>query len=172
MLRGTEQLSAVTLEYALAPSTGIQGEERNELDDLRFLAQWTWGFSRHNSGDIYLAPDAFGDRSAFSVDEEGYAAFLAPVTGPAHSLEYGFQAAHTLCGTIAGLLVHKSLGKDADVAEVFYPERFVRTPEYDKWLRTSTRVLDALERDRNAKDERPQTMVETRVVDSILNESF
>ena len=101
---GTEHLSGVTLEYALDPSTGVQGEERKELDDLRFLAIWSWGFSRHRSGEPHLSQETFRDRSAFLVDEEGYAAFLASVTGSDASLEYGFQAARTLCGAMAGFL--------------------------------------------------------------------
>ena len=47
---GTEVFSAVVLEYALDEGTGISGEGRDVLDNLRFLAIWSWGFSSHKSG--------------------------------------------------------------------------------------------------------------------------
>lgn len=59
---GTQVFSGVVLEYALSESTGITGEDRRVLDDLRFMAKWSWGFARHKSGNPHLGQEAFADR--------------------------------------------------------------------------------------------------------------
>ncbi len=147
-VEGTEVFSAVVLEYALSSSSGIAGEERQTLDDLRFLAKWSWGFSRHQSGSPHLDQGAFADRSAFEVDEDRYRDFLAQVVNPAGSLPRGFEAAHTLCGAMAGFLTHQEFGGKAGVEESVHPDRFSETPAYREWLKTSTEELDALEVER------------------------
>lgn len=141
-IEGVQHLSAVTLVYALAPSTGLSGEARRELDDLLFFAQWTWGFSTHKSGEPSLSQEAFHDRSAFQVDTERWNAFLARATGPDQSLEDGFQAARTLCGVLAGFLNHHDQSKE--IGEVFHPERFEQTPDYGSWLQTSPQKFEEL----------------------------
>jgi len=147
----THVFSGVVLEYALAESTGLVGEERKELDDLRFLAKWSWGFSRHKSGVPHLRQEAFADRSMFIVDDERYGEFLAQLAQPAGSVQKAFQSAHTLCGAMAGFLVHKELGGKAGFEESLHPERFERAAAYHEWLQTSTDELDALEAARQEK---------------------
>jgi hypothetical protein len=149
--KGTEIFSGIVLEYALSESTGIAGEARKVLDDLRFLAKWSWGFARHRSGSPHLAGDAFKDRTAFVVEEDRYQEFLAQVVKPAGSLPNAFKAAHTLCGAMAGFLAHRELGRTADIGESLHPDRFTETPAYREWLKTSTDELDALEAARQAK---------------------
>src|SRR5437870_2472118 len=56
---GTEVFSGAVLEYALTSDSPLNAEERTELDDLRFLAIWSWGFSRHKSGQAFLPQEAF-----------------------------------------------------------------------------------------------------------------
>jgi len=148
---GTEVFSGVVLEYAMSESTAIVGEQRKVLDDLRFLAKWSWGFSRHKSGDAHLAQQAFAERSAFTVDEDRYKDFLDQLVNRTGSLEGGFKAAHLLCGAMAGFLVHKQLGTKAGIEESVYSDRFVKTTAQSEWLRSSTEELDALETERQKK---------------------
>jgi hypothetical protein len=142
---GTEVFSAVVLEYALSEEVGLQGEERKTLDDLLFLAKWSWGFSRHNSGEPYLKQEDFADRSAFVIDEAGYNSFLQSLLESCGSLQNGFNAAQTLCGTMAEFLVHEQLGGEAEMTEIVHPERFHLTVTHAVWLESSTKEFDALE---------------------------
>jgi hypothetical protein len=148
---GTHVFSGVVLEYALSETAEISGDDRADLDNLRFLAKWSWGFSLHKSGEPHLAQEAFADRSSFVVDEERYKDFLAQLIGPAGSLQKGYKAAHTLCGAMAGFLLHREGGGNAGLEESVHPERFVRTDEYSQWLQGSTEELDALEVERQKK---------------------
>lgn len=147
-VEGTEVFAGVVLEYALEASTGLTDEERQELDDLRFFSKWTWGFARHQSGEPHLAQEAFADRSAFAVDEERYTAFLNQMLARAGSLAQGFQSALTLCGVLAGFVVHTERGDQVGIGELLHPERLQLTATYDEWLRSSTEDLDALEAER------------------------
>lgn len=148
---GTEAFSAVVLEYALREVPHLSDETRKTLDNLLFLAKWSWGFSRHNSGDPHLAQDAFADRSAFSVDDSGYREFIGQIIDRTGSLTGGFRAAHALCGVMARFLQHCEPGKDAGVEELLNPERFLKTEAYDPWLRSSAEELDALEKARQER---------------------
>lgn len=148
---GTQTFSGVVLEYALSEEAGIAGAARTELDDLRFLAKWSWGFSRHKSGNPHLGQEDFADRTTFVVDEDRYQEFLAQILKPAGSLSNGFIAAHTLCGAMAGFLVHRDFGGKVDIGESVHPERFAETPAYLEWLKTPTDELDALENARQKK---------------------
>jgi hypothetical protein len=148
---GTQVFSGVVLEYALSESTGITGEDRKMLDDLRFLAKWSWGFARHKSGSSNLGQEAFEDRTAFVVEEDRFRSFLAEVLGPSGSLQDGFRGAHTLCGSMAGFLTHRELGGNAGIEESVHADRFSETPAYREWLKTSTDELDALELERHKK---------------------
>ena len=142
---GTEVLSAISLEYALSPESLLPLEARKELDDLRFLALWTWGFSKHVSGKPHLGGDVFKKRSEFAVDQPRYQDFMQPAIRHAGSLKAGFEAAHRLVGALGGLLTHLQLGATAPITEVFYPDRYGRTSEYDLWLASDTAELDSLE---------------------------
>jgi hypothetical protein len=148
---GTHVFSGTVLEYALSETTGIAGDEREVLDSLRFLAKWSWGFSRHKSGESHLAQEAFADRSMFIVDEERYKEFLAQLIGSAGSLQKAFESAHALCGAMAGFLLHREHGGTAGLEESLHPERFVRTDAYSQWLHGGTEELDALEVARQKK---------------------
>ncbi|MES2823230.1 MAG: hypothetical protein V4732_06500 [Pseudomonadota bacterium] len=141
---GTETFSAVALEYALCESTGIVGEPRKILDDVLFLAKWSWSFSKHNSGNPHLGKEAFSDREAFTVDQVRYKQFLDQTIIHAGSLENAFRAAHLLCGILAGFFTHK-LGGKVGIEESFHADRFIRAPIYQEWLESSTEELDALE---------------------------
>ncbi len=148
---GTQVFSGVVLESALDESTGIADEDRTVLDDLRFLAKWSWSFSKHRSGSPHLGQEAFADRTAFVVEDERYRDFLAEVVVPAGSLSNGFRAAHTLCGAMAGFLKHRESGEKAGIEESVHPERFSETSAYREWLKTTTDELDALEQAREQK---------------------
>lgn len=143
--KGTEHLAGLVMEYALAPETKVSGSPRAEIDDLRFFSLWTWGFSKHKSGSASLTAEDFKGRTQFVVDEERYRNSLAPWITEAGGLVEAFKGAHTLIGAMGGLLEHKTLGGRATAEESFHPERFVRTKEYDRWLREKTKPLDALE---------------------------
>jgi len=144
--KGTEQLSAAVLDYALAPTTPVPDDFRREMDELRFRCIWMWGRSRHDSGRKDLAADDFRDRSRFKVDEVGYKEFVEPVIKLGGSLEGAVRGAHTLTGAMGGLLTHNQYGAKAPLEEIFYLERFHRLPAYDQWLREDTAPLDAIER--------------------------
>ena len=150
---GTQFFSGVVLEYALSGPTGIAGEDRKTLDDLRFLAKWSWGFSRHNSGSPNLGQEDFANRTAFTVDEDRYRAFLDELLVQAGTLPNGFKAAHTLCGAMAGFLKHRDLSGHAGVEESLHSERFSETPAYSEWLTTLADELDALERERQSNSQ-------------------
>jgi hypothetical protein len=145
---GTEIFSAVALEYALACDSGIPTEARRTLDDLRFLAKWSWGFSKHKSGKPHLGGEQFEDRTQFDVDEARYQEMVQQAVRAAGSLSGAFTAAHTLSGAMGGLLTHIRFGAQASLDELFHPAQFERTSEYDVWLASSTDELDALERAR------------------------
>lgn len=142
---GTEDISAVVLEYALDEHTGIAGDERNILENLLFLAKWTWGFSSHKSGRTDLSQEDFSKHAEFDFDEKSYADFLGGVTDPAGSLVNGFRAAHTLCGTLAGFLEHDDHGTEVDVDDCFEPDKFSVTAAYGEWLDSNTAELDEME---------------------------
>jgi len=99
--KGTEQLSAVVLELALALGA-LPDDDRKALDDPLFLAKWGWGFSRHRSGDVHLAGEAFEDRSAFVMDELRHGEYLGSVIACGGSVEGAFRSAHVLCGCMGG----------------------------------------------------------------------
>jgi len=142
--KGTEQLSAVVLEFALALGA-LPDDDRKALDDPLFLAKWGWGFSRHRSGDVHLAGEAFEDRSAFVMDEQRYGEYLGSVIACGGSLKGAFRSAHVLCGCMGGLLAHKRLGSKAPLEAIFSAGDFEETPEYSKWLESDTSELDGLE---------------------------
>jgi len=146
--KGTEQLSAAVMDYALAPTTPVPEDFRRPMDELRFRCIWMWGRSRHDSDRKDLAADDFRDRSRFKVDEVGYKEFVEPVIKLGGSLEGAVRGAHTLTGAMGGLLTHNQYGAKSPLEEIFHVERFHRTPEYDRWLREDTAPLDALERKR------------------------
>ena len=147
--KGTEQLSAVVMEYALTPETGVPEAERKVIDEVRFRSIWWWGFSRHESGQTGLLADDFGDRSRFQVDEKRYGEFIGEVIKLGGSLEGAFRGAHTLAGAMSGLLTHLQFGARSPLEEIFHPERFARTEAYDRWLKEDTAELDELERARS-----------------------
>jgi len=149
---GTEVFSAVVLEYALSPVSTISSEERRKLDDLHFLAKWSWGFSRHISGQPHLAGDAFKDRAQFDVDSDRYSVFVGDFVKHAGSLQLAFKAAHTLCGAMSGILVHEQFGNRAPIEEVFNSERFYPSSEYSSWLLSRTDELDDLEDERRRRE--------------------
>jgi len=148
---GTEVFSGVVLEYALSESVPKNDEELKELDDLLFLAKWSWGFSRHTSGNIHLAQEDFIDRSVFVVDEIRYEEFLDQILSRTCSLHDGLKSAHTLCGKIAGILAHETFGESPGIEEFIYPKRFQIKTTYDDWLQSSTEELDSLEEVRKQK---------------------
>src|SRR6266850_4123696 len=95
--KGTEPFSAVVLEFGLADDSPVSTAAKKELDELRFLTKWSWGFARHASGSAHLSGEVFNDRSTFTVDDQRYRDFLDGVVKPAGSVEKAFVAAHTLC---------------------------------------------------------------------------
>jgi hypothetical protein len=145
---GTEQLSAAVLEYALAQGSPISADEKKELDDLLFLAKWTWKFSRHEEGATGIAWEDLADRSKFIVDDQRYDEFLGQIVTEAGSIESAFRSAHTLIGVMGGLLEHRELGSNAPLDEVLHPEKFRVTTEYEEWLLSDTAELEELERAR------------------------
>lgn len=145
---GTQPLSGLVLEYALAPDSPLSEKDRAELDDLRFLAMWSWAFSKHKSASTTLDAAAFKDHSQFIVDHVGYREFLQPTLEQAVSLENAFLAARTLMGAMGQLLMHKTLGSAAPIEEIFHPDCFVETSVYAEWLQSDTGLLDALEAER------------------------
>lgn len=148
---GTEQLSAAVLEYALALEPAIPDPPRRILDDLLFQSKWSWGFSRHHSGEPHLLGEAFKNRHDFDVDNQRYQEFLDGVVGLAGSLDQALRGAHTLCGSMGGLLVHQTHGAKAPLDAIFETEAFVPTSQYAEWLETDTHELDALEKARLEK---------------------
>src|SRR2546426_10785879 len=69
---GTQELSAVVMEYALAPETGLSEPERTLIDATRVLAILSWGFRRPDSGQTNLGRNGFPKRSLFPADQEWY----------------------------------------------------------------------------------------------------
>lgn len=141
----TQAFSAVVLEYALSPATGLGKEAFDKLNGLRFFDMWSWGYATHESGKLQLQEADFADRSKFELDGAGYCALVDRVLVPAGSLEAAFRAAHTLCGAMSGMLAHPQLGSDAGLFEALHPERFMKTNAYDAWLRSNTMELDAMD---------------------------
>lgn len=158
---GTEILSAIALEYGLAPSTGISGPAWSELDDLRFLSKWTWKFSTHKSGNPHLAGDAFKIRQDFDVDHAKYQAWLEDFLGT-DSLESGFRRVHTFAGAVGGLLTPVDSSAPKGAAYTVRPEQFTQGPEYKSWLKESSTELDALEAKRQMNADRPPAKPKSR----------
>lgn len=148
---GLPGAAAAVLEFALAPETGIPEAARGDLDQQRFLCQWWWGFSRHETGLTTLSFEELQDRKRFTVDTDRWRAFVGEAVQRAGSLEAACRAAHTLLGAVAGLMAHRDLGAKASMDECVHPERFVRTPDYDAWLDEPTDPLDELEKHRESK---------------------
>jgi hypothetical protein len=147
---GTEQFSAVTLEYALSESCGIKGPYHQVLDDLRFLSIWSWGFSKHRSGSTNLDGAAFQTRDNFVFDATGYKNFVDGLVGRCGSLELAYQASHCLTGVMAGFLKHKSKPSPA-IEDVADPTQFVETDAYAQWLQSSADPLIELDRSLQAR---------------------
>ena|SRR5579862_870467 len=151
---GWEQLSAVVLEYGLQPESPVRGEDRSMLENHLFLAKWSWAFVKRLDGKTSSSWKELHDRSLFREDRDRYQAFLAGVVSRCRSIEGAFQAAVTLGGVMGRLLAHRSLGLDAPVDEIFFPDRFVEAPVYAEWLASSTAPLEALERERERRTKR------------------
>jgi hypothetical protein len=147
---GTEQFSAVTLEYALSEACGIQGPYRQVLDDLRFLSIWSWGFSKHKSGSTNLDGAAFQTRDDFVFDATGYKSFVDGVVGRCGTLESACNASHCLTGVMAGFLRHISKPNPA-IDEVIDPTQFIETDAYIQWLQSSADHLIELDRSVQAR---------------------
>ncbi len=145
---GLEYLSALVLEHALAADSPLAAADRKMLDDARFVAMWTWGFSRHESGAADLDAREFDDRSRFAVEQDRYRDFLAKALQQLGSLPQAYRAALTLVGALGGLLIHEQKGEDALFEELLHPERFRRTPAYDEWLASDDSALAEFERPR------------------------
>ncbi|MBN5028780.1 hypothetical protein JY419_04950 [Stenotrophomonas maltophilia] len=141
---GTEPFAAATLEHALSGAVPLDDDARRMLDDLRFLDIWSWGFSRHVSGEANLSGEAFQQREDFVFDGPAYAAFLNTVTEPAGSLQGAFQAAIRICGLMSGLLRHAEKDNPA-FDDVLRSSAFVETEAYPAWLASPTDDLDALD---------------------------
>lgn len=141
---GTEILSAIVLEYALAPTTGLPATAQCELDDLRFLAKWTWGFSRHKSGDSNLSGDTFKIRTDFMVDDIKYQAWIAEFIGR-DTLDFAFKRAHAFAGAVSGLLTPVDQSASVGAVYTVRPSQFVQGSEYVAWLQEDTNEFDALE---------------------------
>ncbi len=131
---GTEPFAAATLEHALSGAVPLADDARRMLDDLRFLDIWSWGFSRHVSGEAHL----------IVFDGPAYAAFLNTVTEPAGSLQGAFQAAVRICGLMSGLLRHAEKDNPA-FDDVLGSSAFVETEAYPAWLASPTDDLDTLD---------------------------
>jgi hypothetical protein len=143
-----QPFSAAVLEYGCAQEAGLPAEARTTLQEARFHALWSWGFSRHQSGRTELGWEDFADRSQFTFDEGRYQAFIGSVLDRAGSLGNALRSAHALAGALAGLLTHRELGPQAPFEELYHPERFVRTPAYAEWLSSPADQLDHLEEER------------------------
>lgn len=142
--QGTEPFAAVTLEHALSGAFPLDDDARRMLDDLRFLDIWSWGFSRHASGEANLSGEAFKNREDFVFDGPAYAAFLNTVTEPAGSLQGAFQAAVRICGLMSGLLRHPQKDNPA-FDDVLRSSTLIETEAYPAWLASPTDDLDALD---------------------------
>jgi hypothetical protein len=145
---GSQPLSATVLEYGVSQESGLLPEGKALLEELRFHALWSWGVSRHRSGRTELAYHEFADRSQFVIADTAHRALLDSVLSKAGTLRAGFLAAHTFSGVISGLLTHRELGAKAGLGEIYYADRFVKTPQYAVWLSSSTRELEVLEQER------------------------
>lgn len=142
--QGTEPFAAVTLEHALSGAVPLSEDARETLDNLRFLDIWSWGFSRHNSGETNLSGEAFRHREDFVFDGASYAGFLNTVTEPAGSLQAAFLAAHRICGLMSGLLRHPEKDNPA-FDDVLRSADLVETDAYPQWLASPTDDLEALD---------------------------
>lgn len=147
---GTEQFSAVTLEYALSEACKIQGPYREILDDLRFLSIWSWGFSKHISGSTNLDAAAFQARGDFIFDATRYKVFVDGLVDRCGSLESACHASHRLTGVMAGFLRHVSKPSPA-IKDVVDPTQFVETDAYAQWLQSSADPLIELDRSVQAR---------------------
>ena len=147
---GTEQFSAVTLEYALSEPCGIQGPNRQVIDDLRFLSIWSWGFSKHKSGAVNLDGTAFQTRDDFVFDAAGYKVFIDGLVARCGSLESACQASHRLTGVMAGFLRHVSKSSPS-IEDVVDPTQFVETDAYAQWLQSPAEPLIALDKSVQAR---------------------
>lgn len=153
---GWEQLSAAVLEYGLRPDSPIRGDDRAMLENHLFLAKWSWAFVKRLDGKTTCTWEELQDRSLFREERDRYDAFLAGVVDRCRSIEQTFQAAMALGGVMGRLLVHRSLGVDAPVEEVFFPDRFIEAPAYAEWLASATAPLETLERERARRSKKKE----------------
>ncbi len=151
---GWEQLSAAVLEYGLRPGSPLRDDDRTLLENHLFFAKWSWAFVKRLDGVATCSWEELQNRSLFREDRERYQAFLAGVLEPCRSLENAFRAAMTLTGVMGRLLTHRSLGVDAPVEEVFFPDRFIEAPAYAEWLASTTDPLETLERERRRRSKK------------------
>ncbi|MGG2103779.1 hypothetical protein [Stenotrophomonas sp. NRRL B-14846] len=89
---GTEPFAAATLEHALSGAVPLDDDARRMLDDLRFLDIWSWGFSRHVSGEANLSGEAFQQRDDFVFDGPGLCGLP----------QYGHRAGRFVAGRLQG----------------------------------------------------------------------
>jgi len=130
-----EGFSAAILEYACSSACPISREHKLKYDEARFKAKWFWGFSQRKDGQKWLRTIDFENRSDFIVDEERYQEWLIkPLMAKGGSLRNIVEAAHTFMGCVGELLSHKIYGRKATFEEIYSPERFVKTSQYDQWL--------------------------------------
>ncbi|MBV8880458.1 MAG: hypothetical protein JO332_10870 [Planctomycetaceae bacterium] len=148
---GMEQFSAAVLEYALRPASPLNADDRALLENHLFLAKWSWAFVKRLDGQTTCTWDELQNRALFREEKDRYREFLDGILAPSRSIEGAFRAAWTLGGVMGRLLVHRSLGVDAPIEEVFFPDRFVEAPAYAEWLASSADPLDTLERERQRR---------------------
>jgi hypothetical protein len=148
---GWEPFSAAVLEYGLAPGSPIRGEDGAMLERHLFLAKWSWSFVKRLDGSPTCTWEELQNRALFREETDRYRRFLAGVVEPCRSIQNAFQAAMALAGVMGRILTHGSLGVDAPIEEVFFPDRFIEQPAYAEWLASPTAQLDTLERERQRR---------------------
>jgi hypothetical protein len=142
--KNTKPFAAAALEYAIDRKSDISIEDKAAIEDLLFSAKWSWGFSRHKSGEANLTPDDFKDRAAFKVDRSKYRNFLDKAVRPARSLENAVRSARILCGLIGGIVEHRSKGESVLISDTYRHDQFKRSTGYAEFLRGSADNLESM----------------------------
>jgi len=143
---GYEAFSAAALEFAISDECKIPENDKKKFSEALFQQKWFLGFSQHVDGHKWLRTIDMVDHSEFLVDEERYQEMLIlPLVKRAGSLKQAVDAALILVGVYGELIDHKEGVENLPMEEIYSPDRFIETAEYDKWLKTPTFHLEDLE---------------------------
>ncbi|MBX9568388.1 MAG: hypothetical protein K2X77_05805 [Candidatus Obscuribacterales bacterium] len=136
LIDALDGVSDSMLEPAMAVTVSQYFLENHDcycVRQLRMIRLARLNLARHISNQEPPPDDTMLDPEMHQYDEAGIKKLIESVS-PTNDLKAVFQAYRRLIGLKSGLLVHKTLGSDVPLEELYHAENFEHTSSYDEFL--------------------------------------